>query len=141
VIIWLNGLFGGGKSALAANSRGATTGTSSPARRPSVVFCRTALAGHARCPGGGQEQPLRRTLTTELVSDLARYAGGPVIVPMTVFKPAYAAEASTPLRQGGGCLAVCGRARDQHHQVRPRPDPAGGPRPPVHHQLTHHPDL
>ncbi|MFE3944812.1 hypothetical protein ACFXPV_23525 [Streptomyces sp. NPDC059118] len=73
------------------------------------MFCRTALAGHARCPGGGQELPLRWTLTTELVSGLARHTGGPVIVPWTLFNPAYAAEKFTPPRQGGGCLPVCGR--------------------------------
>ncbi|WP_405690038.1 hypothetical protein [Streptomyces sp. NBC_00057] len=72
MIIWLNGPVCGGKRTLAANLREAIPGA--VVADPEAVgdALRTALAGHALHPQDYQDLPLWRTLTTELVTGLAR---------------------------------------------------------------------
>lgn len=73
---------------------------------PEVVgdLLRGTLAGHDLRPRDYQDLdlPLWRQLTGVFIAGLVRHTGGPVIVPMTVLNPAYAAEVSTPLHQAGG---------------------------------------
>ncbi|MFI5771108.1 ATP/GTP-binding protein [Streptomyces sp. NPDC051658] len=104
MIIWLNGLFGGGKRTLAANLREAIPGMVIADPEAVGDVPRTALAGHALRPRDYQELPLRRTLTTGPVTALARHTGVPVTAPMTALNPASATEMFTPLRQNGTLL-------------------------------------
>lgn len=101
MIIWINGAFGGGKTTLAAELRRALPGAAIADPEAVGDLLRTALRGHTRSARDYQDLPPWRHLTSVLVTDLARRTGGPVIVPMTVLNPAYAAELFTPLRRIG----------------------------------------
>jgi hypothetical protein len=102
MVVWLNGPFGGGKTTLAAGLCRALPGAMIAAPEAVGDLLRGTLAGHDRRPRDYQDLPLWRQLTGVFIAGLVRHTGGPVIVPMTVLNPAYAAEVSTPLHQAGG---------------------------------------
>ncbi|MFE8910956.1 AAA family ATPase [Streptomyces globisporus] len=108
MIIWLNGPFGVGKSTLATDLHRALKGSAVADPERVGVLLRSALNGHELAQRDYQDYPPWRQVTTTLVTSLAAYTGGPVIVPMTVLDPHHATDLLTPLRQTG---------RPVHHLV------------------------
>ncbi|MFI5752385.1 AAA family ATPase [Streptomyces sp. NPDC051644] len=99
MIVWLNGPFGGGKSTLAAELCRALPGAVVAAPEAIGDLLRSTLANHDPRPRDYQDLPPWRHMTSVFVTGLARYTGGPVIVPMTVLDPACATDLFTPLHQ------------------------------------------
>ncbi|MFD4241489.1 AAA family ATPase [Streptomyces sp. NPDC058525] len=101
MIIWVNGAFGAGKSTLAGGLREALSGSVIADPEDVGALLRQSMAGHPRRVRDYQEYPAWRRLTTRLVAELHELAAGPVIVPMAVLNPAYAAEMFGPLSELG----------------------------------------
>ncbi|AYV32233.1 Tunicamycin resistance protein [Streptomyces sp. ADI95-16] len=59
------------------------------------------MASHPRRVGDCQDYAAWRRLTIRLITELHQLVAGPVIVPMTVLTPAYAAEVFEPLSELG----------------------------------------
>jgi shikimate kinase len=88
MILWLNGTFGAGKT---------TTATEIAAQLPGATlfdpedigFVLRALPAPTE---DFQDLPPWRTLVIATAAELVRYTGGPVVVPMTLLREAYAIE-------------------------------------------------
>ncbi|MFI1226172.1 MULTISPECIES: AAA family ATPase [unclassified Streptomyces] len=101
MIIWLNGPFGVGKSTLAADLHRALKGSAVADPERVGDLLRSTLSGHDLAQRDYQDYPPWRQVTATLVTSLAAYTGGPVIVPMTVLDRHHATDLLTPLRQTG----------------------------------------
>lgn len=103
MLVWINGPFGGGKTATAFELR---------RRVPGSVLCDPEQLGfglHRMLPppmrGNFQDLPAWRSGVHEILGMVARRHEGPVIVPMTLTDPGYFAQ-------------IIGRLRDDGHDVR-----------------------
>ncbi|MFI0219967.1 AAA family ATPase [Streptomyces lydicus] len=104
VIIWINGAFGSGKSTLAEGLQQVLTGSVVADPEKIGDLLRRALNGHPGRLRDYQDYPAWRRLTAAYVGEVAEHTGGPVIVPMTVLDPTYAAEVFASLRLSPGLV-------------------------------------
>ncbi|MGZ9928325.1 AAA family ATPase [Streptomyces sp. NC-S4] len=81
MIVWINGLFGAGKSTLAAGLNTALPGSVIPEDIGTLL--RQSMAGYHRQQRDHQDYPAWRHLTVRLVAELHQLTAGPVIIPMT----------------------------------------------------------
>ncbi|MFJ1787269.1 hypothetical protein ACIOML_23555 [Streptomyces anulatus] len=102
-----------------------------PARRSAVAdpervgdLLRSALSGHELAQGDYQDYPPWRQVTTTLVTSLAAYTGGPVIVPMTVLDPHHATESI--LAEPSARKPSCCRQRQPSTRPRRQHRPSSG---------------
>ena len=112
-IIWLNGLFGGGKTVTAFELHRRLPG--------SMVFDPEEAGYYLRhCQpkalhsGNFQDDPLWRAINLAMLRDLAARHGGVILVPMTLFNPDYYHEIITTLRREGHKV--------DHYILRARPE-------------------
>ncbi|MFJ4125989.1 AAA family ATPase [[Kitasatospora] papulosa] len=101
MIVWLNGPFGGGKSILSAALAGALDGAVVADPEEVGDLLRRPLGGHRLLTRDYQELPPWREVTLALVTGLARYTGGPVLVPMSVLDRARTERLLGSLRASG----------------------------------------
>ncbi|MCX4807670.1 hypothetical protein OG594_39775 [Streptomyces sp. NBC_01214] len=76
--------------------------------RPEEIgdLLRRTLNGHPAGLRDDQDYPAWRRLTTGSIGEIAAHAGGHALAPMTVLKPAYAAEMFPPLRASTGLIPL-----------------------------------
>ena len=99
MILWLNGAFGAGKTAVAEELCRRLPGTFLYDPENAGQFLRQNLP-EPLCPWEDfQDDPLWRQFNAALLERLAREYTGPVIVPMTVTSPQYWQELTALLRE------------------------------------------
>ncbi|WDN55939.1 AAA family ATPase [Streptomyces clavuligerus] len=102
MIIWLNGPFGGGKTTTARLLHQHLPGSIITDPEEVGFLLRASLQGHPTAARDFQDYPMWRTLTAAVCAELDRHTGGgPVIAPMTLLNPAYAAEIFDALHKHG----------------------------------------